>query len=244
MDDLDNSYSDPWVLAYREMEASPGRAYVKRANRRGSSLNVFLGNARDLIEIDRCIRDPKEGPRLWHVDRREEFSQTQQEVGRLLHNFVAASKTLIDHTRNFVRKNYSGTPIADLYYQRVTSEFAELPVGHFVCDLRNYVVHRDLPASTIFFACQRNKDDPQEWEAPRMGVRYDTGPLLDWDRWTAPAKRYIEDAGEHVTVHVFTQDYVQRVLRFHNWLSEELDRFHREDLVNLQRLEARLGSLG
>lgn len=70
-------------------------------------------NSQELIEITRRVNDPDEGLRLMYLHNREAGEQTHREFARRVHNFVAASLTLVDHTRNFMREHYTGAPVLD-----------------------------------------------------------------------------------------------------------------------------------
>ncbi len=102
-------------------------------------------NAQELIEIARRMNDPDEGIRLMSVANREAGSQTHREVTRRVHNFVAAALTLVEHTRIFMRKNYSDTPILDRYQTKIDADFKDEPLVQFVQNLRNYILHNGLP---------------------------------------------------------------------------------------------------
>jgi hypothetical protein len=60
---------------------------------------------------------------------------------------------------------------------------------------------------------------------------------LEWDGWTAPAKAYIGAAGDHLDIHTFVEDYLERVLRFHKWLDTALQQFHAADLAQLKAMQ-------
>ena len=227
----------------KAIDASPGMAHVNRTHARSFSLNIFRANARELIAITQQVRDPQEGLRLWFVDNREEQAQTHREVKRHVHNFVLAAKTLIDHTREFIKEHYANMPVFVSYNSKIKAEFSEAPVAKFVQDLRNYMTHRGLPSSDLFFQARQNPDRPEDGQTLVMGVQYRTEELLQWDRWTAPARKYIEEADEHLQIHVFAEDYVERVLRFHAWLDAELNAHHAADLEHLRSLQDEFGRL-
>jgi hypothetical protein len=214
---------------------APGTAYLNRSSARSFSLNIFQINAQELIEATLSVRDVDEGLRLMSVENREAGQQAHREINRLVHNFVAASKTLVDHTREFIQEYYAGTILEDEYKARVRTDFASDPVSKFVQDLRNYMLHKALPRSHMFIHFDNTSNDP---DGPQLetGVRYLTRALSEWDGWTAPAKVYIEAAGEHIDIHIFAEKYLEKVLRFHAWLDSALEKLHAADLVQLKEL--------
>jgi hypothetical protein len=52
-----------------------------------------------------------------------------------------------------------------------------------------------------------------------------------------PARTFIENAGEYVDIHAVVDTYTDKVISFHEWLQNELDRFHAEDLAQLRALQ-------
>jgi len=219
------------------MRSAPGAAFIDRSFSRGFSLNIFRRNAEELIEATRNVRDPDQGLRLMALENREAGLQAHREINRLVHNFVAGSKSLIDHTRQFIREHYAGTALESTYDDRVKADFASEPVAKFVQDLRNYMVHKGLPNSQMFLHFDNTSTAPGAGGELTTGVHYETSALLEWDGWTAPAKTYIREAGEHLDIHTLAESYLEQVLRFHAWLDLELQQFHTADLAQLKAMQ-------
>ena len=148
---------------------------------------------------------------------REAGQQAHRELNRHIHNFVASAKSLVDHTRVFLNASYAKSAVFETIQLKIKSTFSESPVTAFVHDLRNYMVHKGLPNSHMFFDWRQ---DPSAGAGPQVtsGIRFDTKSLAGWSSWTAPAKRYMEQCGEHIDIHRFTDEYVVAVTRFHAWL--------------------------
>ena len=130
---------------HRGRSAKPIRRRLGARLRR--THEVIAGNLR---ELDKLIEGPEQD---WHlalnlVSNTGSHDAEQEayfnEFDRLLHNVVAAIGTLIDHTR-VVARRYEGTPFYDEYTRRV-QQVGALPAARFVKDLRNYMLHRSLPA--------------------------------------------------------------------------------------------------
>jgi hypothetical protein len=167
---------------------------------------------------------------------REAGQQAHREINRLVHNFVAGSMSLIEHTRQFMREHYAGTALEGAYHDRVKADFASEPVAKFVQDLRNYMVHKGLPSSQMFLAFDSAHNSPGTGGELTTGVRYQTDVLLDWGGWTATAKAYLVAAGEHLDIHTFAESYLEKVLLFHAWLDSELQQYHAADLAQLKAM--------
>lgn len=218
------------------IHSSPGAVYINRTHSRSFSLNIFRRNAEELIAATWNVRDPDQGLQLMALENREAGQQAHREINRLVHNFVASAMTLIEHTRQFMRQYYADTPVQEAYDDRVKADFASEPVAKFVQDLRNYMLHKGLPASQMFIEFRSAENEAGRGDELKTGVRYESAALLDWDGWTAPARAYIA-AGEHLDVHVFAESYLEKVLRFYAGLEVELQNFHAADLNQLKAMQ-------
>jgi hypothetical protein len=218
--------------------------HVNRSHQRTFTLNIFRMNAQELIEITRRVNDPDEGLRLMSQNNREVGQQTHREVTRRVHNFVAASLTLVEHTRIFMREHYSNTPIFDRYQAKVDAEFANQPLVRFVQDLRNFMLHNGLPGSEMFMNFQSNPDLPNGGGVLTTGIHIRAAQLLAWSRWSAPARTFIESSGEFVDIRTFAEAYTDNIVSFHDWLQGELNQFHLADLDELRALQTSMNQLG
>ena len=108
------------------IHSSRGMQHINRSYQRSFSINIFKINTQELIEITRRVNDPDEGLRFMSQDNREAGTQIHRETTRRIHNFVAASITLVDHTRNFMKENYANTPIFDRYQSKIDTEFLQI----------------------------------------------------------------------------------------------------------------------
>lgn len=218
---------------FRAVLESRGMKFNNQLRSRSFSLNIFRMNAVALIEATQHIRDTDNGLSLMSQDNRDEGRQAHRELSRHLHNFTASAMTLVDHTRVFMKANYEGTSVHADYLRDVTQAFATDPVSQFVQGLRNYMVHKGLPNSQMFFEMKANQGDATFV----TGIRIDTASLLEWDGWKSPAREYLLAAGETLDVHRFTEDYLARVDHFHAGLESALIRFHEPDLTELDDLQ-------
>lgn len=223
--------------------SSRGMEHVNRSHHRTFSLNIFRMNAQELIEITSRVNDPDEGLRLMSLHNREASQQTHREVTRRVHNFVAASLTLVEHTRVFMREHYTNTPVLDRYQAEIDAGFANEPVVRFVQDLRNFMLHKGLPDSEMFLKFQSNPDLRSGGGVLTTGIHIRTDKLLPWSGWSAPARAFIESSGEFVDIWTFAESYTDKIVSFHGWLQGELDQFHSTDMDELRALQASMNEL-
>lgn len=222
----------------RQIRESKGSIYLDLAHQRSFSLNVFQMNALELIEAVQKVKDPDQGLLLMMENNREAGLQAHRELNRHVHNFVSSSLTLVEHTRVFMRKNYLDTQLLKTYETQVVATFAKSPVAQFVQGLRNYMLHRGLPASSMFMKILSNSGETDGSGTMETGVHYDTASLLDWKDWKAPARTYLEHAGEHLDIYDFAIEYLTLVNQFHEWLDNTLNSHHLSDLQELKLLQS------
>lgn len=223
---------------FRQIRESAGSGYRDRIHQRSFSLNVFLMNAVELIEAAQRVKDPDQGMALMLEKNREAGLQAHRELNRHVHNFVSSSLTLVEHTRVFMRENYAGTELLATYEKQVIATFAQSPVAQFVQGLRNYMLHRGLPNSSMFMKFASSPGATDGSGVMETGVHYDIASLLDWKDWKPVARAYLEQAGEHLDLHEFSQEYLTLVNQFHGWLDATLATHHHSDLQELSQLQA------
>src|SRR5260221_194983 len=107
----------------RRIEASPGLAVIRRTRTRNFSLCMFTMNARELARVFFIFQ--AKSIKLVSTGDMQERHEIRREVSRLLHNFLAAAKTLVDHTRAFIKKHYLGTPLERAYQKKISSDIAD-----------------------------------------------------------------------------------------------------------------------
>ncbi|MGD5528132.1 hypothetical protein QUS92_22505, partial [Xanthomonas citri pv. citri] len=122
---------------------------------------------------------------LVSTDDKQELHQLRGEVSRLLHNFLAAAKTLVDHTRVFMRAYYLGSPLEKAYQDKIAAEIANDELCRFVHDLRNYMLHCGAPPLSIWSSLGADRKT-------QAGVSFIIAPLTEWNGWTAPSKRFLD----------------------------------------------------
>jgi len=71
-----------------------------------SPKSIFAGNAIQLRILAIQLEDASDPLKVAGVEQRARLQSIFDEVGRLLHNFLAGSKTLIDHTRNLMDEEF------------------------------------------------------------------------------------------------------------------------------------------
>lgn len=219
----------------KKIHESKGMQFINDQKMRTFSLNILYMNATKLIEEAGKLQDPDIGLFLMFESNRDAGEQAHREINRHIHNFVAAAKTLVDHTRVFLDGRYAGEEILVQIKQRISETFNNSPVCKFVHDLRNYMLHKGLPNSEMYLHGTNTGADGQMHIA--TGVRIKSLSLLDFSGWTAPAKAYIYSSGEYIDISEFAQQYINEIQKFDEWLIATLYQNHNADLIELSQLQ-------
>ncbi|HXI05344.1 MAG TPA: hypothetical protein VNJ49_03285 [Bradyrhizobium sp.] len=218
----------------RRIQASAGLAVVRRTRARNFSLCMFTMNARELERGFQIIQ--AKSLELVSTDDKQELHQLRGEVSRLLHNFLAAAKTLVDHTRVFMRAYYLGSPLEKAYQDKIAAEIANDELCRFVHDLRNYMLHCGAPPLSIWSSLGADRKT-------QAGVSFIIAPLTEWNGWTAPSKRFLDKQRRDFDVDDVARIYSQKIVSLHVWLDGLLSDCHRSEMSELRALENELASL-
>ena len=174
----------------REYEASEGYKLKEEIRAFRIGYDIFIGNYADLERILIQAQDPQVWPHLWDEKHRYRLVKFNREVTRLLHNFVAAAKSLVEHTRNHMRAKYAATDFKKEYQARIDQHFTRDPLVQFVEDLRNYMLHKSLAAASLILISDQGK------LATHSYVALVPEKLSEWDGWTEGARPYLDTLGD------------------------------------------------
>lgn len=187
------------------------------------SIEIFQRNADELL---RFLGGFKTGPmsaHLWSLENRPPLDRALREVARLLHNFVAASFSLVDHARAFYTRNYAGHESFRDYPAEVSKRFADVPLCQFVQGLRNFFVHRRIPNVM-------SRVTLRQGESPDGAVLMAKAELQEGE-WNAIARQYLESAPTEIDLLTVVSEYVGRVTDFYNWFFSRLSEVHSADMA-------------
>ena len=142
-------------------------------------------------------------------DVRERF---QSLTTQRLHNYGAATMTLVDHARRLMRGRTG--PVAE-EYERRKADLLQHPEVPFIQDLRNYMLHRRLPNLLHQLSVTGVNTDHQRMESE---VQLSTTQLLTWDDWKTPSRGFLEAHGSEIALRPVIASHGQVVATFNRWL--------------------------
>jgi hypothetical protein len=153
---------------------------------------------------------------------------------RCLHNFLAAAKSLIDHTRAFVNFHYQKHSFSKLYQGEVERNFASDPLSSFVQDLRNYFLHKGMPSISMVI---------KVGEQSYSSIFLNTANLKKWDKWNAKSLLYLELQPDEFRLLDPVVEYKSKLTIFNEWFEKELHNIHAEEIIEFNILQERYRSL-
>jgi hypothetical protein len=179
---------------------------------------IFIANGRELAALLAAASENQELALelMQNVRERTVADEFMAMVARALHNYVASSATVGDHSRRLMADRTG--PIAE-EFERRKQEAMKNPELPFIKDLRNFMLHRKLPFMGHSFQVTRTEDGKA---AMRSEVRLSVGELLEWRDWKAPARRFLEALEEPITLRQLIERHEQLMRELNVWLLNEL----------------------
>jgi hypothetical protein len=221
------------LAAQRRVFEHPGYQEYRLCLAFQRSINaVFVQNLSELLALlERASTDSKlafeliQNVRPPHIREKFHADTTQR-----LHNYVAGTMTLVDHSRRIMRRRTG--QVAEEFEQRKIELLKNPEVG-FIQDLRNFLLHRTLPffAHTLSMA---NVNTPQQTMTSE--VELSVVELTEWDRWSSSSRRYLESLGEVVTLRPLIKHHGHLIVEINNWLHDALAIANRDSLAEVNRL--------
>lgn len=216
------------IQEFREL---PEYALYRALTTFNISLYIFNINYSQLKKIIEFLVGSLRSEHLMDIRNRDQLTRVLDEVIRLLHNFVAAAISLVDHTRNIYKKLYRETGKFPDYQKRIDNEFTNDSLVQFVHCLRQYCQHYRAP--NISIRSSWNKND---------GKRKKTIDLLKNDlemfsAWNANAKKYLDSIEDRVDIYEMTKTYRKKVLDFHVWFNSRQKEIHKDEFDILRKKE-------
>ena len=215
------------LTVQEELVAMPAWKRVKRIEHFASSVRLLERNASALVvALNTLVRDPRSF-HLVAVAQRATLDAALEEVLHLLHNFVAAALTLVDHTRVLYKDLYSISEFPD-YQAEIEKRFSSVPLIQFVKCLRQFAQHVRLPH--VSFKVELKQGAP-----PVRHIFLSKQDLETFDSWNAVAKQYLQSAPESINLDDIVQDYIVSVREFYGWMMSRQSEIHSTDYEVIAR---------
>jgi hypothetical protein len=110
-------------------------------------------------------------------------------------------------------KESNSTEYQELLQHR--KQFSDTGVAHFVKNLRNFILHRDLPAISGQMSFAKGDD------ALRFDTLLPTHSLLLWKGWDKESKAFLAQH-ESISLSKTITEYGRLAAAFYNWVFKEI----------------------
>jgi hypothetical protein len=144
------------------------------------------------------------------------------EVIYLLHNFVAAAQSLVDHSRVVYGHLYGPANLMPAYQHEITARFVEDPLTQFVLGLRQMAQHYRLPTISLVQSFTRASSGGKLEVSLRLRVE----DLRQFSGWKSAAKQFLDAAGEAVDLRETAARYHDQVMSFYEWFRQQQKTIH------------------
>ncbi len=225
---------DELLALAKEVHASNALRYAGRIETLRINFFVFDRNYQELKKLINVKDNPRKMHELWDLRNRHQLETVINEVLRLLHNYLASAKSLVDQTRVVIRSWYKETVFLKEYNNQVNSRFKNNLITKFIEDLRNFNLHYSLPITNATFSIQLDKDTGQN-TLTHSFVLVKSG-LLEWSGWTKEGKAFLGELDDEIDIGNLVDKYYKQILDFHSWLVNRLQEIHKEDLAWLAEM--------
>ncbi|MFT0803255.1 hypothetical protein VSK91_19640 [Bacillus swezeyi] len=216
-----------------KIKKSEGFRIHKKMKDLDVSKYVFEKNHEELCKtIDLFKSDYNKAIKRIKISQGKGLNPFLYEISRLLHNYLASGKTLIDHSRKIFQDEYEHKHLAfsEVYQNKIKEIFVESPLAKFIQDIRNYSVHRSIPISGASYEIASSNRGLTEVFLVKKN-------LLEWDRWTKKAKEYLNACEEEIDLVQLINEYTEKVKAFQEWFRSKQMEIHKKDFDEIRALE-------
>jgi hypothetical protein len=226
-------HKEQLALAQERLHSHPGYLEYLETVALGETLwFVFIPNFNELIGLlDGASNDPVLGFELvQNAHRPDVRDQFEAETGQRLHNYIAATTSVIDHSRRIMKERVGA--VAHEFATRKTA-YLENPEHHFIKDLRNFTLHRSLPWLRYTMTLI-NLNTPEQ--AMGNEVELSVAQLKEWDGWTSPSERFLAEQGEAIALRAVIRRHADLLVGLNGWLLATLVEANRSGLDDVNDL--------
>jgi hypothetical protein len=193
---------------------------------------VLVANQRELLAlIDSVEQDVSLGIEVTrNIGPRTVQQAFYDEAIRLLHNYLAALKTLVEHTRNLMR-DYRRSAFA-VEYQRLVKVATASGLVPFMQKLRDYLLHYQIPPVGT-----RVEVDNRTGTA-KVTVYLNRDAALAFRDWPPAARSFLTGQPDFIPLRDLIVGYEAEIEQLYRWLYPLFEELHGEQIRDVNALIA------
>lgn len=219
--------------AHQRMVNHPGYKALMDTQAFDISLNrVFWTNHLELKALlDRAATDTELGMELIQNVHDDLVARTfRAEASRRLHNYVASTMSLVEHSRRIMRHRTGA--IASGWEDQKAQMLAHGEVP-FMIGLRVFIQHRALPLFGHSLHMDKVNTPDATWESEVELGRED---LLAWKDWSAPARKFLQAQPSGIKLRPLLAKHADVVWKANDWLLQALIVDNRPAMAEVNRI--------
>jgi hypothetical protein len=218
-----------------QLRQMPEYKLVEEIRSFSRSLQLFDGNYRELKERLEFFEDAQRSIYLDQAGNELQKQHFYSEVIRLVHNYVAAAFSLVDHSRRHYRKLYSINSFPE-YVERVKLTFADDPLSNFMKGLRNHFQHYGLPF--MYFQTSWNRAQPEI----KRTIHLSNDALKEFD-WDLRSLEYLNSQVNDINLTTLIDTYQKKVMEFYEWFQSRQEQIHDAEFKKVEGIKAKMRRL-
>ncbi len=218
-----------------QIEASEGYRFYNRMNLLEKSYFIFEVNHLNLKHILDEFEQPMVFLKLWEEKNRDRFDLFINDIIRLFHNYLAGTRTLLDHIRTLQGDTFRGIDFSDEYQARWDQQFGGSSLTQFVEDLLVYMLHKGVPFALAELSFGRLGSDVEVDSA----IRLDTSKLGEWDGWLEKGREYLNTLDDKVRLDDLVKEHAANAAAFYQWFVARQSELHQEAAEELEELKSK-----
>lgn len=215
----------------RTIAASDGYRIQNKMSLLKKSYFAFDTNYLSLKQALTEFEQPMVFLKLWQEKNQNRLELFMNDIIRLFNNFAVGTAALLNHVRTVHNAVNQGTSFSEEYRTR-QEHVTNAPLPHFVEDLLDYMLHKELP----FALAELNFSNPGSGVEVNSAVKLDVGELSKGEQWSEKAREYLDTLDHKVKLYDIVNEYRTIVADFYQWFVMQQSELHREALEELEEL--------
>lgn len=181
--------------------------------------NIFVKKAMEMVSEEKS-------------DLAYPFGDYYLETNSAFLNFLASSRTLLDHMGTNIKKSHGGQSTEFLYFKELYSrEFDNNFSYKFMDKLRNFVQHCGMPP--LSYTIQKRYDDKNESVTSNLIVMFPRDELLQaYDSWGKHVKPELQHQSSEFPAIPLINEYIYSLIKIYVNYS---DKYQAHDILNVKR---------
>ncbi len=208
---------------HKAIESSKGREIHLKLRGLNHTKIILNRNFIALLQLNKLV-----SIELFYFENRSKKENFQLEFARLIHNYLAAVKSLVDHTR-VLKKKLNLDSSFEKIYQEKRGDMLGADVVFFIQQLRVYVQHYELLPTGI--QVQVNKKDEE-----KIILTLSRDTLKEFSDWNPKSLNVLNTSEKEIEIYKLIEEYQRLIEKFYEWFYSELEKIFKVELTEIDEI--------